>query len=52
MMVSWSPDLRAAEPPRAYTVYGKPTLGAAAWTPVTDANRAAMRFFKVAVEVR
>ena len=51
-VVTWSPDLRAAEPPRAYTVYGKPTLGAAAWTPVTDANRAAMRFFKVAVEVR
>ena len=50
--VTWSPDLRAADPPRAYTVYGKPTLGAAAWTPVTDANRAAMRFFKVAVEVR
>ena len=51
-VVTWSPDLRAAEPPRAYTVYGKPTLGAAAWTPVTDANRAAMRFFKVTVEVR
>ncbi len=51
-VVTWSPDLRAADPPRAYTVYGKPTLGAAAWTPVTDANRAAMRFFKVAVEVR
>ncbi len=51
-VVTWSPDLRAAEPPRTYTVYGKPTLGAAAWTPVTDANRAAMRFFKVAVEVR
>ena len=51
-VVTWSPDLRTADPPRAYTVYGKPTLGAAAWTPVTDANRAAMRFFKVAVEVR
>ena len=51
-VVTWSPDLRAADPPRAYTVYGKPTLGAAAWTPVTDANRAAMRFFKVTVEVR
>ena len=51
-VVTWSPDLRAAEPPRAYTVYGKPTLGATAWTPVTDANRAAMRFFKVTVEVR
>ena len=51
-VVTWSPDLRAAEPPRAYTVYGKPTLGAAAWTPVTDANCAAMRFFKVTVEVR
>ena len=51
-VVTWSPDLRAADPPRAYTVYGKPDLGAAAWTPVTDANRAAMRFFKVEVEIR
>ena len=51
-VVTWSPDLRAAEPPRAYTVYGKPTLGAAAWMPVTDANRAAMRFFRVEVEIR
>ena len=50
--VTWSPDLREAEPPRAYTVYGKPALGAAAWTPVTDANRGAMRFFKVEVEIR
>ena len=41
-----------AEPPRAYTVYGKPDLGAAAWEPVTDANRAAMRFFRVEVEIR
>ena len=52
LVVTWSPDLRAADPPRAYTVYGKPTLGAAAWTPVTDANRAAMRFFRVEVEIR
>ena len=51
-VVTWSPDLRTADPPRAYTVYGKPTLGAAAWTPVTDANRAAMRFFRVEVEIR
>ncbi len=51
-VVTWSPDLRTAEPPRAYTVYGKPDLGAAAWTPVTDANRAAMRFFRVEVEIR
>ena len=51
-VVTWSPDLRTADPPRAYTVYGKPTLGAAAWMPVTDANRAAMRFFRVEVEIR
>ncbi len=51
-VVTWSPDLRTADPPRAYTVYGKPTLGAAAWAPVTDANRAAMRFFRVEVEIR
>ena len=50
--VTWSPDLRTADPPRAYTVYGKPTLGAAAWAPVTDANRATMRFFRVEVEIR
>ncbi len=50
--VTWSPDLRTAEPPRVYTVYGKPDLGAAAWAPVTDANQGTMRFFKVTVEIR
>ena len=51
-VVTWSPDLREAEIPRTYTVYGKPTLDAADWTPVTDANRAAMRFFRVTVEIK
>ena len=50
--ITWSPDLRETDPPRAYTVYGKPDLGAAAWTPVTDANRATLRFFKVTVELQ
>ena len=49
--ITWSPDLRTAQPPRVYTVYGKPTLDAADWAPVTDENRGKMRFFKVTVEI-
>lgn len=49
--IAWSPDLRAATPARVYSVLGKTALGDAEWTPVTDANRATMRFFKVAVEM-
>ena len=50
--VTWTPDLSGAEPPRVYTVYGKAGLGDADWTPVTDANRARMRFFRVQVELK
>lgn len=49
--IAWSPDLRAATPARVYSVLGKTALGDVEWTPVTDANRATMRFFKVAVEM-
>ncbi len=51
-VVTWSPDLSGADVPRSYTTYGKPSLGAAEWVPVTDANRATMRFFKVTVEIK
>ncbi len=51
-VVTWSPDLSAAETPRTYTTYGKPSLDAAEWAEVTDANRARMRFFKVTVEIK
>ena len=50
--VTWTPDLSGSEPPRVYTVYGKAGLGDADWTPVTDANRARMRFFRVQVELK
>ena len=51
--VTWSPDLSGdADSPRAYTVYGKPSLGAADWEAVTDANKSEMRFFKVEVELK
>lgn len=49
--IVWTPDLRAATPARVYSVFGKVALGDATWTPVTDANRENMRFFKVAVEM-
>ena len=51
--VTWSPDLSGdADSPRAYTVYGKPSLDAADWEAVTDANKSEMRFFKVEVELK
>ena len=50
--VTWTPDLSGSESPRTYTVYGKAGLGDADWTPVTDANRARMRFFRVRVELK
>ena len=49
--ITWSPDLSTNEPRRVYTVYGKPTLDASDWTPVTDANRKSLRFFKVTVDL-
>ena len=51
-VITWEPDLRDANPPRVYVEYGKANLGDKDWTPVTDANRAAMRFFKVGVEIK
>ena len=50
--ITWEPDMSKADPPRTYTTYGKANLLDKAWTPVTDANRAAMRFFKVGVEIK
>ena len=49
--ITWSPDLREAEEPRKYTVLGKATLFDRDWVPVTEANKANMRFFKVKVEM-
>lgn len=49
--VTWSPDLSNAEKPRAYTTLGKAKLTDADWTPVTDANKPQMRFFRVRVEM-
>ena len=51
-IVTWQPDLRGANPPRMYTVYGKEKLTDAVWTPVTAENRDAMRFFKVSVKIQ
>ena len=50
-VITWSPDLRNADPPRKYTVMGKKTLLERDWTPVTDANKSQMHFFKVKVEM-
>ena len=44
--------LSKADLPRTYVEYGKANLGDKDWTPVKDANRAAMRFFKVGVEIK
>ena len=35
-----------------YTTLGKPSLDATTWTPVTDANKSSMKFFKVKVELK
>ena len=51
-VVTWTPDLSKAEKPRKYTTLGKEKLGDDAWSPVTDANKAKMRFFKVTVEMK
>ena len=51
-VVTWTPDLSNAEKPRKYTTLGKEELGDDAWSPVTDANKAKMRFFKVKVEMK
>ena len=50
--ITWSPDLSTAEVPRTYTTLGKANLTDADWTPVTDANKPQMRFFKVKVEMK
>ena len=50
--ITWSPDLSNADPPRRYTVLGKKTLLDRDWTPVTDANKPQMRFFKVKAEMK
>ena len=50
--VTWSPDLGNADVPRTYTILGKANLTDADWTPVTDANKPMMRFFKVKVEMK
>ncbi|MGN0846697.1 MAG: chitobiase/beta-hexosaminidase C-terminal domain-containing protein [Kiritimatiellia bacterium] len=51
-VVTWEPVLEPAEAAkRVYTVYGKARLDDAAWEPVTEANRARMRFFKVSVRM-
>ena len=50
--ITWSPDLSTAEVPRTYTTLGKATLLDANWTPVTEENKANMRFFKVKVEIK
>ena len=50
--IAWSPDLSIAEVPRTYTTLGKAKLTDADWTPVTDANKPQMRFFKVKVEMK
>ncbi|MBR3956724.1 MAG: hypothetical protein IKJ89_02620, partial [Kiritimatiellae bacterium] len=50
--ITWYPDLsHDAEKPRTYTVLGKASLADRDWTPVTDKNKAQMRFFKVKVEL-
>ena len=51
-VVTWTPDLSKAEKPRKYTTLGKENLEDDAWSPVTDANKAKMRFFKVTVEMK
>ena len=50
--VTWSPDLSKNVVPRTYTTMGKATLLDADWTPVTEENKANMRFFKVKVEIK
>ena len=50
-VVTWTPDLSNAEKPRTYTTLGKAKLTDADWTPVTDANKSQMRFFRVRVEM-
>jgi uncharacterized repeat protein (TIGR02543 family) len=49
VVLTWSPDLRDATPPRAYQVLGRETLGGeAAWAP----TNAATRFFRVDVHMK
>ena len=50
--VTWQPDLSKDATPRVYTTFGKANLNDAAWTVVTDANKASMRFFKVEVKLK
>jgi len=50
--VTWKPDMRDGNPPRTYTTYDRASLTEGEWTPVTEANKTGMRFFKVQVEIR
>ncbi len=47
--LTWSPDLREADPPRTYTVFGKAALDDAGWTTPADSTH---RFFKVKVGLK
>ena len=51
-VVTWTPDMSKAEKPRKYTTLGKEKLGDDAWSPVTNDNKAKMRFFKVTGEMK
>lgn len=47
--LSWLPDLREADPPRTYTVFGKAAIEDAAWQPV---DYSLHHFFKVEVNLQ
>ena len=52
-VVTYEPELSAAEAAkRTYTIYGKKSLGEAAWTAVSSGSEGLYRFFKVVVEVK
>ncbi len=49
-MVGWEPKLSAAEEAkRAYTIFGRESLGTGGWTTPTNSTH---RFFKVGVEMK
>ncbi len=47
--LTWSPDLRKADPARVYTVFGKTALGDAAWEAVDYSTH---HFFRVEVNLK
>ena len=51
-VVTWEPDLSNDANPRTYKTLGKENLEDTGWAPVTDANKAKMKFFKVTVEMK